>query len=149
PPALHKWGEAAKRAGCQDNLKQLGQAAQDYHAAHGKLPPGYLGPFPLPNFEPPGAQYTNNQWVGVLAFLLPHLGQEELHRNLHVNWDPLQGYAEGQTTPGTTPCWYMASNPYRRQNIQAASTRIQGFVCPADDPHVYPTAYYNPHFYLS
>ena len=147
-PAIQKVREAANRASCSNNLKQLGLAAQDYHAAHGRLPPGYLGSFPLPNFEPPGIQYTNNQWAGVLAFLLPYLEQDAVFRGLNVNWDHRQGFTTGQTAPVTTPCWYMASNPGRIQNVQLAATRIKSFVCPSDDPYAFPTAYYNPHFYI-
>jgi prepilin-type N-terminal cleavage/methylation domain-containing protein len=148
-PAVQKVREAANRLSCANNLKQLGLAAHNYQAAHERLPPGYLGTFPLPNVL--GAtvpQYTNNQWVGVLAFLLPYLEQEHVYRNLTVNWDPRQGFTTGQTAPVTTPNWYVGINPGQRRNIEMAATPIKSLVCPSDNPSAYANAWRNPHFYL-
>src|SRR5262245_37548408 len=147
-PAIQRAREAAARARCVRNLQQLGAAAHGYHTAHGRLPPGYLGTFPLPNFEGKHADYWNNQWVGVIAFLLPYLGQEHVHRNLTVNWDPGQGYTRGQETPVLTPAWSGPGNPGRARNVEMAATRIESLLCPADDPYAYDQVYFNSTFYL-
>jgi prepilin-type N-terminal cleavage/methylation domain-containing protein len=47
-PAVQAAREAARRAHCSNNLRQLGIAAQDYHNAHRHLPPG-IGYYPIAN----------------------------------------------------------------------------------------------------
>ncbi len=68
--------EAANRSQCQNNLKQLGLALQNYHDANACFPPGHLS----------GAGAPNHGWI---ARILPNIELDNLYRMYHfeVNWD--------------------------------------------------------------
>jgi prepilin-type N-terminal cleavage/methylation domain-containing protein/prepilin-type processing-associated H-X9-DG protein len=115
-PAVQRVREAANRISCANNLKQLGLACHNYDTTYGRLPPGYLGP--IPNEQEYGAAVDQIQHVGLLVYLLPYVEQENLYRQLQINFDP-----------GTLgPAWY--TNP---TNWQLAQTRIKLFECPSDN----------------
>jgi prepilin-type N-terminal cleavage/methylation domain-containing protein/prepilin-type processing-associated H-X9-DG protein len=73
-PAVQAAREAARRARCANNLRQIGVGLQDYHVTHGAFPPGYLGSL---------ADYTGPHWTWS-AYLLPHLEQQPLYQALAV-----------------------------------------------------------------
>jgi prepilin-type N-terminal cleavage/methylation domain-containing protein len=75
-PAVQKVREAAYRAQCQNNLKQIALAAHMYESTNGTLPPG-----------------NDAQMVGTLVFLLPYLEQDAVFKNFsfqpatYSTWD--------------------------------------------------------------
>src|SRR6516164_2478236 len=85
-PAIQKVRESAYRIQCRNNLKQLGLAAQAFHADFDRLPPGYLGPDPSQNANIP-SHLSSGQWIGHLPLLLPYLEQDSLFAKLQVNWN--------------------------------------------------------------
>jgi prepilin-type N-terminal cleavage/methylation domain-containing protein/prepilin-type processing-associated H-X9-DG protein len=130
-PAVQKVREAANRMSCQNNLKQIGLAAQNYESTYGKLPPGFLGQFPDQGMNPVPLNFPF-QYVGVLAYLLPYLEQDNVYTQMLAGMqndylstsklfpDPQMLYQGWWNYPST---WNMAQ------------TNIKTFVCPSDDPY--------------
>jgi prepilin-type N-terminal cleavage/methylation domain-containing protein len=100
-PAVQKVREAAARIKCENNLKQIGLALQTYHDANTGFPPGYAASGPYVD----GASDTAPGW-GWAAFILPHLEQDNVYRQLKLN-QPVQ-------------------------NSPAVQTTLQVFLCPSD-----------------
>src|SRR3569623_752112 len=71
-PAVQKVREAANRAKCQNNLKQLALACHNYESANGGYPPIYL---------------SGNQ-PGWLTAVLPYVEQDNLTRLWPSGLDP-------------------------------------------------------------
>jgi prepilin-type N-terminal cleavage/methylation domain-containing protein/prepilin-type processing-associated H-X9-DG protein len=83
-PAVQRVREAALRTQCQNNLKQIGLALHNYHGVSQRFPPGYRASGPHSD----GATDTAPGW-GWAAFILPHLEQDDVYRQLNLN-QPVQ-----------------------------------------------------------
>ena len=94
-PAVQKVREAAARAKCQNNLKQIGLAIHNYHDTHGFLPPAGCSdgkPIGGPIDQPPGEGTT---W---LVFILPYIEQGPLHSRMTFRGD--SGWSSNAEQPG-------------------------------------------------
>ncbi len=81
-PAVQKVREAANRASCSNNLKQIGLALHHYHDVHDSFPPAYYFKPPPPGPSPPLNVNTQPGW-GWAAHLLPFVEQENLARSIN------------------------------------------------------------------
>jgi prepilin-type N-terminal cleavage/methylation domain-containing protein/prepilin-type processing-associated H-X9-DG protein len=101
-PAVQAAREAARRAQCVNNLKQIGLALHNYVESTGVLPFGQ-GPEPT---------NTWNGWSS-LAMLLPYLEQRNIYNS--INFDMPDGSAPGAPA-----------------NTTSQQVRLGGFLCPSD-----------------
>lgn len=74
-PAVQSARESSRVSSCGNNLRQLGLAAQNHHAAQGAFPVGIDTDFQFP-------VGTSNPYVGPLVKLLPHLEQTALYNRV-------------------------------------------------------------------
>ncbi|MEN6407896.1 MAG: DUF1559 domain-containing protein [Thermoguttaceae bacterium] len=74
-PAVQSAREAARRAQCLNNLRQIGIGLHNYHEAHGCFPPGCLGY---------GAKY-GNKCIAWSVFLLSYIEQENIQQQFHFD----------------------------------------------------------------
>ncbi len=103
-PAVQSAREAARRAQCINNLKQIGLACMNYESAMGVFPPGIKGSI----------------WGTWMVFVLPFAEQQALYNS----WNFM-----GNNTNTYSGISY--SSVY---NITVSSSRLNGFSCPSDTP---------------
>src|SRR5262249_32933708 len=65
-PAVQKVREAAARASCQNNLKQLGLACHNFESSYKRLPPGR-------------ANFVGNTPPAIVVIVLPYVEQANLY----------------------------------------------------------------------
>ena len=140
-PAIQKVREAANKMLCASNLRQIAIAAHNYHNDNSKLPPGYLGPLPVPSGNSLGGgsspAATN---LGVLFFLLPYLEADNVAKQFNSADTAIDGYPALAPPLNAGRRFTLATAPpagygtvIGAQHQVAAQTIIKGFVCPSDD----------------
>jgi prepilin-type N-terminal cleavage/methylation domain-containing protein len=82
-PAVQAAREAARRASCQNNLKQLALAAHSYHDAHDHLPPLYTQAANAPFALVFGME--THSWR---TFTLPYVAEQTLFDSLVLSEAP-------------------------------------------------------------
>jgi prepilin-type processing-associated H-X9-DG protein len=102
-PAVQRVRDAAARADCQNRLRQIGIASQNYHAAHHSFPTGV-------SYEGGKSPHPHMTWC---VRLLPFLEQEALHRRA------LEAFAKDS---------FFRNDPPH----EGVRTVVPAFVCPAD-----------------
>ncbi len=102
-PAVQQAREAARRAQCRNNLKQIGLAMQAYHADLNTLPPGAIQwPTTL----------NESTWV---SHILPYLDQLPLFET--IDWNQCFGCVPNTTAP----------------SYKVSYTFLPGMKCPSDN----------------
>ncbi len=112
-PAVQMAREAARRAQCQNNLKQIGLALHNYHQAHGYFPPD--GIFLTHTWGRP----NESQHWSMKVYLLPYLDRADIYNAANLDLQP-QGY------PRSSFMWRRDAN----KTLRAA--RLEVYLCPSD-----------------
>jgi prepilin-type N-terminal cleavage/methylation domain-containing protein/prepilin-type processing-associated H-X9-DG protein len=121
-PAVQSAREAARRAQCINNMKQIGLAIANYESAIGCIVPGYISQcvgncsagsslpsqIAVPGYNPDAFSLDQGPGWGWLALLLPYAEQMPLYNALNSN----------------LPTWVA-------QNSTVVSTQINVFLCPS------------------
>ncbi len=113
-PAVQKVREAANRAQCQNNLKQLGLALHAYHDSRKMLPPG--APSDIPPWAPlrPNGSVGGGWGSGWMVHILPYLEQGAIKSKwTYVYGTGTYGYSSKYNTINRTLINMVTIPPYR------------------------------------
>jgi prepilin-type N-terminal cleavage/methylation domain-containing protein/prepilin-type processing-associated H-X9-DG protein len=80
-PAVQKVREAANRAKCTNNLKQLGLAMHNYHDSRNVLPPGSRRKLNDPSYVGPGEWYDDHGWYSQMG---PFIEQDNWYHLINL-----------------------------------------------------------------
>jgi prepilin-type N-terminal cleavage/methylation domain-containing protein len=118
-PSVQAARETARRAQCQNNLRQVGVAVLNFEGARGWLPPGYLGPRPPKNVWA-GSRLVDvdDQQVGFIAYLLPYLEAASVAAQIKVDLSVSKRPVR-QLWTADKPTW------------SAANNRLSALLCPS------------------
>jgi prepilin-type N-terminal cleavage/methylation domain-containing protein/prepilin-type processing-associated H-X9-DG protein len=116
-PAVQKVRDAAARAQCANNLKQIGLALHNYHDANGMFPPGYIDGNTVSTST--AANDVGPGW-GWATFLLPFLEEGNVYNQINFN----VGIGVGV-------------------NTQICQQQLKVFQCPADPGSQFLCVIYN------
>ncbi|MFO0908869.1 MAG: DUF1559 domain-containing protein [Isosphaeraceae bacterium] len=114
-PAVQSAREAARRAQCVNNLKQLGLAAHNYANVSGTFPANlYLHP----NYSTASYNWNNSSWI---VMMLPFMEQQPLYNavNFSIMWGPNRLGNWGAQFVG-------------QQNQTVRETIVNSLLCPSD-----------------
>lgn len=96
-PAVQMSRDAARRAGCKNNLWQLGLALENYEHAHGVLPPGSVDP------NRPIVDDGKGYHVSWIVQILPFIDQGNVYRRFDFSagvYDPRNQAVAAVSIPG-------------------------------------------------
>jgi type II secretory pathway pseudopilin PulG len=117
-PAVQSAREAARRAWCQNNLRQIGVALHAYHEANNCFPMNHTSRYHR------GPEYDG--YYSVHVRLLPFLGREPVYNSIN--------FSVG-TVPPETFAWPPLDSSEKAMNlinVTASSARVATFLCPSD-----------------
>lgn len=113
-PAVMGAQESSRRTQCQNNLRQIGLALNNYHGLFQVFPPGYIAVLNPTG----GSSVMGGGGAGWASFLLPYVDEASIHENINFNLYRMDYPDTG--SPGANA-----------ENSTAYQSRIATYFCPS------------------
>ena len=117
-PAVQMAREAARRAQCRNNLKQIGLALANYESTYGVYPPDSM----RSDDGWAGNPHRDQKWT-MKVFLLPYLEQNAVYNSANLNFNAWGG---GSGNPSDDAGWWGGVN------LTMKRAKIEVYLCPSD-----------------
>jgi prepilin-type processing-associated H-X9-DG protein/prepilin-type N-terminal cleavage/methylation domain-containing protein len=127
-PAVQKVREAASRASCTNNLKQMGLALHNYHDVNGRFPPAKINSGSGGVYSATTSYYPDKPFVynhTGFVFLLPYLERNDLYSRYDF------GYPSSNSA-WTGTALAQGGLPADHPNAFVVGQRVKLFECPSD-----------------
>jgi prepilin-type processing-associated H-X9-DG protein len=125
-PAVQSAREAARRAQCTNNLKQIALGLHNYLSTNNVLPTMAV------LYSPVGA-FNTGQTYSPLARELPYLEQNAIYNSINFNIAPRWGNSGADFVNGTTMNGSTGDGDlWALMNATAVANQITSFLCPSD-----------------
>jgi prepilin-type N-terminal cleavage/methylation domain-containing protein/prepilin-type processing-associated H-X9-DG protein len=130
-PAVQKVREAAARMQCQNNLKQIGLAAHDYHDVFKKMPPAVIDAYVNGGHDYDSILDLRMPWGPNWAvLLLPYVEQTPLYNQANPNSYP--GVAAAPTITGFSTKTIGQLSGLNNNWRVIGGTPVPVYLCPSD-----------------
>jgi prepilin-type N-terminal cleavage/methylation domain-containing protein/prepilin-type processing-associated H-X9-DG protein len=131
-PAVQRVREAANRAKCQNNLKQIGLALHNYESARHRLPPGSQMPYAYDASNgitlKLQTKYGQNPFGPNWAIMiLPYMEQDALYRQSNAS-----AYPGFSPVPSDKKGNIVVTLPFNLTWMSIADQEIPTYLCPSD-----------------
>lgn len=123
-PAVQSAREAARRAQCTNNLKQIGLALANYEGAFGSYPIGVVNHAPYDTNFGCGGDGAR-RLHGAFTLILPYMEQQQSYNAVNFNFPVGQG-------GGSSPTPFFGQIP-GLVNMTGLSAKVSGYLCPSDE----------------